>query len=677
MRFFLLFKKSNFLILFLAFFLLGFTKSSAQNAKQDFQNLFNKEAEGFTLLNQEFIKEGPDEYFLKSVFNYENEGVKVEVPVFLEYPEKSHLEKNEIGKTPNIVFNPPNIHEIYYSMDRNALTDKIEKEQLWDINTKIREELINKESFIKWQVQYGDILEDLPALSLFPLEIENFNYEEMTIYQGASSRNLSNSVTYFNPELNKDVKVTIDHGLKAKLNFKVCDKSSPYLVNENEFFVEKNIRKRNKTNLTLKYYQEGILVTVKIDADENRALEDELEEIKPLLEKLDIESMKQFEFPSIHQPFADVPNTKMDTDFFREVFTINNEDFKLQKVTSHEDKMILTYHISNEPEQLNFKLHLAYGDFGKEIDGGRSNIYRINHFEVYEEFECGRVDLERGEKLDIINNSYSFDKQKIALWEKENVDFSKANPLVDLVPAKVGVFKLIKCGFDINDLEAGYVYKNKKDDEVNLGLSYGMKAVKEYHEFQLKTFNENEEMESGQFSVNNHSYTFMEIRNGIGAFMMKDNLLLRLFIESEKNKFNQSKETLKSFLKELDIIRIFQFEPPEDYNLEVPTVSKDGKEICWDAKCMEEKLANCETAVFGGRLNFRLSVLYTIEKNMDDKCKISMVYDRNPNKDWEGKPLYFTIPKDGDFKEEVIRKVSDCMEGKSDDCTGPLMDEIE
>lgn len=677
MRFSLNIKNSNSTkLLILTILIFSFIEASAQNAKKDFQNLFNKEAEDFTLLNQEFIKDGPDEYFLKSVFNYENDGEKVEVPVYLEYPGVSNIEKNEIGKIPNVSFKPPNIHKIHYIMDRNVLTDKVENDQLYDLIEKIREELINKEEFIKWQIQHGDILKDLPALSLFPLDIESFSFQKMSIYQGPDSRDLSNSVTYYNPNLDKDVKVTVDHGLKAKLNFKVCDKSSPYTVSGNEFYIEKNILKRN-TNLTLNYYQDEILVTVTIDADEHRAVEDELEELKPFVEKLDIESMKHFEFLSIEQPFPNVPNAKMDIDFFRDVITINNDDFKLQKITASKDKMIVTYHISTKPNQPNLKLHLAYGDFGKEIEGGMSSIYRINHFDVYEEFECSQADLERRDKLDIINNTFSFNKQKIALWEKENVDFSKVNPFVELGPDEVGAYKLTKCAFDINDLEAGYVYKNKKGDEVNLGLTYGMKAVKEYHEFQLKTFNKNEELESGQFLVNKQHYTFMEIRNGLGAFIMKDNLLIRLFIESEKNKFDESKETLKSFLKELDINKIFQFEPPEDYNLEVPTISKEGKEICWDPQCMEEKLANCETAVFGGRLNFRLSVLYTIEKNMDDKCQISMVYDRNPNKDWEGKPLYFTIPKGSDFKEEVIQKVSDCMEGKSDDCSGPLMDQIE
>jgi hypothetical protein len=639
--------------------------------------LFKEEAEGFTLLNQEFIKEGPDEYFLKSVFNYENDGVKVEVPVFLEYPGTSNLEKNEIGKRPNVLFNPPNIHEINYSIDRNALTDKIENDQLYNINTKIREELINKEEFIKWQIQHGDILKDLPALSLFPLGIEDFKFHNLSIYQGATSRNLSNSVSYHNPKLNKEVKVTIDHGLKAKLNFKVCDKSSPYIVNGNEFFVEKNILKRNNTNLKLKYHQDEILLTVKIDADENRAVEEELEELKPLLEKLDIESMKQFEFFSIEQPFPDVPKAKMDTDFFRDVITIKNDDFKLQKVTAPKDKMIVTYHISTKAEQPNFKIHLAYGDFSKEIEGGMSSIYRINHFEVYEEFECNQADMERGDKLEIIDNSYSFDKQKIALWEKKNVDFSKANPLVDLVPDEIGDFKLSNFGADINDLEAMFAYKNKKGDKVNLELIYGKEAVKNYHEIQLKTFNGNEEMKYGEMSVNNVSYSIMEMENGIRAFTFKNNLLIHSFIKSEENIPDEWKETLKSFLNELDTGKIFDVEPPKDYTLDLPSKSKDGKEICWDTKCMEEKLANCEPAVFGGKLNFRLRVFYAIEETMEDQCRILMVYDRNPNKDWEGKPLYFTIPKDGDFKKEVIQKVTDCLEGKSADCSGPLMDEIE
>ncbi|WP_375579244.1 hypothetical protein ABWH96_19930 [Marivirga tractuosa] len=642
---------------------------NAQSAEEDFKSLLKEEAEDFKLLSQEFIKNKSNEYLLKSTYKYDNNGEEIKVPVLMGYPGESNLKEAGVSK-------PSSIHDIYFGLNFETLEGKLEGSKLYGLKYEI-EKLLNKEKLVKWQIQHGDILNDLPVLALFPLDVENFHFKSMSIYQGPSSRNLSNSVNYYNQQLNKSVEVIIEHGLKARINFEVCDKSSTYSVNGNEYNVEKNTSRRNKTSLTLKYYQNEILVTLRTEADENRDLEAELEELKPLLVALDIEAMEQFEFFSVQQPFENVSNIPMEKDIFKDFITIQNDDYNLDKVTTREDKMIVTYHISTPPEQANFKLHLAYGDFGKEIKGSIMSVYRIKRFTVFEEFECDNAEDNRKDNLDKIKDSFSFDKINIARWEKENIDFSKVNSLIDLMPAQIGDFKITILSPDMYDPEAKFAYKNEKGKEIKMAFTYGDEAIKEYLQYQLMTFNKNENNINGVLSVKNFNYQYIVKRDNLIVYTFDDNLLIAFYIDSEGSTIKKTKATLKSFLREFEIEKVLNWERPKDHKITFPRKSKDGVDICLDTKCMEEKLANCEPAVFGGRLSRRLSVFYQIEESKGNHCKLAMIYDHNPNDDWEGKPLYFTIPKNGDFDKEVVQKVTDCLEGKSDDCSGPLLDEIE
>lgn len=642
---------------------------TAQSAEEDFKSLLKEEEEDFKLLSQEFIKNKSNEYLLKSTYKYDNNGEEIEVPVLMGYPGESNLKEAGVSK-------PSSIHDIYFGLNFEVLEGKLEGTKLYGLKYEI-EKLFKKGDLIKWQIQHGDILNDLPVLTLFPLDLDNFHFKRMSIYQGPSSRNLSNSVNYYNRQLDKSVEVKIEHGLKARINFEVCDKSSTYSVNGNEFNVEKNTYRRNKTSLTLKYYQNDLLVTLRTDADKNRDLEAELEELKPLLAALDTEKMEEFEFLSVQQPFEMVSKVPMDKDVFKEFLTIQNNDYKLDKVTTREDKMIVTYHISTPPEQANFKLHLAYGDFGKEIKGSMMSVYRIKRFTVFEEFECDNAEDNRKGNLDKIRDSFSFDKGKIARWEKENIDFSRVNSLSDLGPAQIGDFEMTTFGPDVNDPEAYFIYTNKKGTKIKMAFTYGDDAIKEYLQFQLVTFNKNEDINNGVLSVNNFNYHYIVKREGLIAYTFDDNLLIAFYIDSEGSTIKKSKATLKSFLREFKIEKVLNWERPKDHEITFPSKSKDGVDICLDTECMEEKLANCEPAVFGGRLSPRLSVFYQIEESKGNQCKLAMIYDHNPNEDWEGKPLYFTIPKNSDFDKEVVQKVTDCLEGKSDDCSGPLLDEIE
>lgn len=419
------------------------------------------------------------------------------------------------------------------------------------------------------------------------------------------------------------------------------------------------------------------MVTLRTDADENRNLQAELEELKPLLAALDIEAMEQFEFLSVQQPFENVSKVPMDKEVFKDFITIQNDDYQLDKVTTREDKMIVTYHISTPPEEANFKLHLAYGDFGKEIKGSIMSLYRIKQFTVFEEFECDNAEDNRKDNLDKIRDSFSFDKIKIARWEKENIDFSRVNSLIELGPAQIGEFEMTIFNPNVSDPEAYFIYTNKKGTKIKMEFTYGDEAIKEYLQYQLLTFNKSEDINNGVLSVNDFNYHYIVKRGGLIVYTFDDNLLIAFYIGSEGSTIKKSKATLKSFLREFEIEKVLNWERPKDHEITFPSKSKDGVDICLDTECMEEKLANCEPAVFGGSLTPRLSVFYQIEELEGNQCKLSMVYDHNPNENWEGKPLYFTIPKDGDFDQEVVQKVTDCLEGKSNDCSGPLLDEIE
>lgn len=214
------------------------TNINAQSAEEDFKSLLKEEAEDFKLLSQEFIKNNSNEYLLKSTYKYDNNGEEIEVPVLMGYPSKSNLKEAGVSK-------PSSVHDIYFGLNFEVLEGKLEGNKLYGLKYEI-EKLFKKGYLIKWQIQHGDILNDQPALALFPLDLENFNIQDLSIYEGPSSRSISNSVKYFNAELDKSIEVKIDHGLKARINFEVCEKSESYSVNGNEYHVEKTLTEETK-----------------------------------------------------------------------------------------------------------------------------------------------------------------------------------------------------------------------------------------------------------------------------------------------------------------------------------------------------------------------------------------------------------------------------------------------
>ncbi|MGM0580913.1 MAG: hypothetical protein ACQETL_09560 [Bacteroidota bacterium] len=659
-------KLKNYYLLSLLFAFIFINNGNAQDAQKDFQDLLKGDTEHFKLLKTDYIKKGPSEYFIKAIYNYEEEDV--EVPVLIEYPNKSNAEAEGYDYMSDI-------HKMNYYIDKSAVKAKVGRNKMYGLRD-VFKELENKEGYIDWQINHGNMVKDLPALSLFPLDLKDFRLSTISLPSASSTSYKSFTVFYTTPLLDDRIEVNIDHGLKARLNFEGCDKSSPYTVEGKDFFTDKIIGKR-KSLLMLEYYQDGVRIEIKSPASEDRKIDDELEELKPFLQAFDMEAIQDFDFPNVKQPFAQVPFESMDVDFFREIFTNNDENYELKEVTTFDDKMIVTYHLIYKPENADIKLHLAYGDFKKEIKS--SFFYRpeLKRFNSYVEFDCSLSGIDDSEKRNVISDKFLFDQKKVTRWEKENIDFSNVNSLADLGELQVGEFELTEFKPELDKPKATFAYENENGEEVKISLTYGDDAARQYHRFQLITFDENNDAHSGQLSIDGRTFEILEMRKNFVAYLYKDFFQIGVLTDNDEGSLEDSKALIESFLEEFSMEKAFAWEAPDDYEMSFNGKTKDGTDLCLDTECMEEKLKNCETAAFGGRLNRKLGVIYKIKEMKEGGCQLSMVYTHNPNKDWVDKPLYFSIPGEESFSQEVIQKVTDCMEGKDDDCSGPLLDEIE
>jgi hypothetical protein len=71
-------------------------------------------------------------------------------------------------------------------------------------------------------------------------------------------------------------------------------------------------------------------------------------------------------------------------------------------------------------------------------------------------------------------------------------------------------------------------------------------------------------------------------------------------------------------------------------------------------------------------------VRYSVQGSQPDGCRVSMIYEANPNPGWVDKPLLLTLDSRSDFMTEVTEGMERCMSAAESrfDCGGPLVQEL-
>ena len=163
----------------------------------------------------------------------------------------------------------------------------------------------------------------------------------------------------------------------------------------------------------------------------------------------------------------------------------------------------------------------------------------------------------------------------------------------------------------------------------------------------------------------------VETEEGAGVIMTDG---AHAFLASYGHKNYVSLETLLEDLTEARIEAFFA--SAEAIVAEGNSASSDaGAPMCPDEACFEDAFAACRPARFQAE-QMGIVAAYEIIEPAGDACRLSLTYERNPNPEWVGQPLYFTAtPSPGaPFMDAVQQALNACVEGEASDCDGPLYD---
>lgn len=368
----------------------------------------------------------------------------------------------------------------------------------------------------------------------------------------------------------------------------------------------------------------------------------------------------------------------LDADEFAEFFPEETGPLRLQDVVSYEDAMHVRADYLYEPEDHEISIHMAYGDFSERLQvRGQLPGLRVGNFEFAGEYRCLREEVGDDTFQEVAESLVLPQEAEITRWEMENIDMTGMNPLAGLFPVDFDDYSITSFDPDPEDLQVVAAYEHIGDgDPVTLSVRYGDDAARQYNRYQLASTQE----ERHRFETGGITYNAVEAGDDFLVFTYQDHLLIEAGIEEPANLEDINAQTgyISEFLSAFDTDGLLAWQAPDDYEMEFDGTLEDGAVHCLDPGCIDEHLAECEPAGFGGRLGRGLGIMYRIEEADGDQCRMSMTYITNRrNDELEDEPMYFYINRNGSFAEEGLDLVEQCLEGASDECHGPLLDLME
>lgn len=221
----------------------------------------------------------------------------------------------------------------------------------------------------------------------------------------------------------------------------------------------------------------------------------------------------------------------------------------------------------------------------------------------------------------------------------------------------------------------GVYQAEANEGSITLVLTYGELGAERYQNMRgkLSLAASQGEAHVEELSVQNQSVIAADVGSESIAIAYFDHFLIGVSVED----MDDPKSAVADFLEKVGVERFAEWSPPEDVEYTLAEMDTDIHD-CFDMECFSEYVSSCDRARLVGALGRRVTAEYTVEEQVaDDQCRLSLVYTDNPNPEWEGTPLYFTVdPMDGFTMEEVKGVMENCVEGDGEayNCDGPLLD---
>jgi hypothetical protein len=529
-------------------------------------------------------------------------------------------------------------------------------------------ELYNYKGYIKWQKQHGNLLEKHPVIEVFPLEYKSFSIKGFKFDRGEFK------ASYRTPEAGGYPSVTLLAGEAARqyARSNLCGDPEKIDINGTAFYP-----REGKRSYSLLTSLDKVFITIGYrygDDPDKQAIQ---EKTASLAKGLELERIRNFEYPRIEGPVEGMQQVEIAADDFKRFFPEKSEDLTLQKVHSYPDAMHIRADYLYEPENHKVSLHMAYGDYRDRLKTGLRGS-SVGNFRTAYETGCLHEKIDRKAIRQVTSSIPVPDEADIVQWEMKNLDYTAVNSLAGYFPSSFGKFTVESFNPDDDELEVKSKYAVAGSEKpLYFNVVYGKEAAKNYNRYQFAAFEKEEKLRTIDFGT--LTFEVLDIGERILAAHYDDQLLLTATMRKDENTKTASGviNDMKDFLAGFEVEQFADWEAPEHYEETFDGTMDDGTKICLSPKCIDEYLSKCKPAVFVGRLNYSLGVMYKIEGSQGNRCRISMTYTANPNDEWEDKPLYFNVKSGENFKNVVREKVKNCLEGNASNCEGPLMELIK
>ena len=276
-----------------------------------------------------------------------------------------------------------------------------------------------------------------------------------------------------------------------------------------------------------------------------------------------------------------------------------------------------------------------------------------------------------------------FDLDRVINWEiapEFHEFFDEPDPMVgyfeELIPEKAEEYSLIytRTAREEPGVRANYVHEGYTDF-TTLNLNYGPSSENLHWAVEHSKFEF--DIETHPFEVDGHTISEITPGNEHIFYKFVDDFALSV-IAREDDDSDSKRQAMSKIVGAIDFDHMRQWEPPQQLIEEMD--EEDEMFICENIVCFDNYVSECETAGLDLRQReINTWMQFMVDSETENGCKVEMQFTRNPNDDWVGETLGFTLGSDQSFKHEYQNIFEECLESdgqNSYNCTGDLMEVI-
>lgn len=554
-----------------------------------------------------------------------------------------------------------------YYTDISELREMIDdRSERTEIENALREG--TRAKMLAWEREHGTLVEEHPMIELFPAEAGPF---VMTGTSQPHSRRLN--VSYLHTEQEQSLRARIWRGERARQHYELekCDwdEDNAFTVDGQTFHGT-----GHPVDMRAEARIDDYFLWLSLEDDtEDRVTEQMQQQLKAFIERFDTGRLTEWQAPE-----GDAPIAELSEELVAGLVPQHTEHFTLQDIHTSDQAMHARAEYHYEPEEHKVVLHLAYLKDSDRLAGRYAR--NAGEFWIAVEPRCltENMDWDWQTTQDRFSQLLEpVNEQELAEWTLRHGNLHEVNPLARYFPAELGPFSIASLNQDEEEPSVHARYQAAELDEpIRLSATYGDEAVRQFHQYHLRFFEEDLE----ELEINGAAFDVHASDTDITAFAFFDSLLVRAeYEQSEPGDPEAQRHRFMELLSEFEPGRIATEELAAEFQVNFDG-TVDGKTFCLDPGCFDEHLTTCEPARFGGDIGPRLGANYEIEGPAgDDHCRLSFQYTRNPNEDWQEQPLYFHMDRQAGFKDAIQGIIDDCLQGDTEAhaCEGPLLDVVE